>query len=222
MEEQQKDQKKPRKPVDWEAVEREYRAGIRSLRDIASEFGITDTAIRKRAKREEWERDISSRVSAKAEALVRKAEVRKEVRAEAAITEREQINASAQMMADTVLNQRADVKRARATVQKLWELVNSELEKTEELRRLGELMAAPDENGADKLNDLYFAAIGLPQQIKNVKLLADAIKVLIELERKVLRIDVMPDPEDGQTVTVGAGRRVTLDFSDVRDSVIGK
>ena len=222
MEEQQKDQKKPRKPVDWEAVEREYRAGIRSLRDIASEFGITDTAIRKRAKREEWERDISSRVSAKAEALVRKAEVRKEVRAEAAITEREQINASAQMMADTVLNQRADVKRARATVQKLWALVDIELDQPEELKRLGEIMAAPDENGNDKLNEMYFAAISLPQQIKNVKLLADAIKVLIELERKVLRIDVMPDPEDGQTVTVGAGRRVTLDFSDVRDSVIGK
>lgn len=222
MEEEQKDTKKKRPAVDWEAVEREYRAGFRSLRDIANEFGCTEGAIRKKAKAEAWERDLSAKIQAKAEALVRKEEVRNEVRNSLKETEKEQINASAQMIAERVINQRADIRQARATVQKLWELVNSELEKTEELRRLGELMAAPDENGADKLNDLYFAAIGLPQQIKNVKLLADALKTLIELERKVLRIDVMPDPEDGQTVTVGAGRRVTLDFSDVRDSVIGK
>lgn len=222
MEEEQKDSKNKRPAVDWEAVEREYRAGFRSLRDIANEFGCTEGAIRKKAKAEGWERDLSAKIQAKAEALVRKEEVRNEVRNSLKETEKEQINASAQMIAERVINQRADIRQARATVQKLWELVNSELDKTEELNRLGELMAAPDENGADKLNDLYFAAIGLPQQIKNVKLLADAIKVLIELERKVLRIDVMPDHEDGQTVTVGAGRRVTLDFSDVRDSVIGK
>ena len=189
MEEQQKDQKKPRKPVDWEAVEREYRAGIRSLRDIATEYCCTEGAIRKKAKALEWERDISAKVAAKADALVRKQEVRNEVRTEAAISEREQINASAQMMADKVIGQREDIKRARAMVQRLWELVDAELDHPEELKRLGELLATPDENGNDKLNDMYFAAIGLPQQIKNAKLLADALKVLIELERKVLRLD---------------------------------
>ncbi len=189
MEEEQKDQKKPRKPVDWEAVEREYRAGIRSLRDIATEYCCTEGAIRKKAKALEWERDISAKVAAKADALVRKQEVRNEVRTEAAISEREQINASAQMMADKVIGQREDIKRARAMVQRLWELVDAELDHPEELKRLGELLATPDENGNDKLNDMYFAAIGLPQQIKNAKLLADALKVLIELERKVLRLD---------------------------------
>ena len=189
MEEQQKDQKKPRKPVDWEAVEREYRAGIRSLRDIATEYCCTEGAIRKKAKALEWERDISAKVAAKADALVRKQEVRNEVRTEAAISEREQINASAQMMADKVIGQREDIKRARAMVQRLWELVDAELDHPDELKRLGELLATPDENGNDKLNDMYFAAIGLPQQIKNAKLLADALKVLIELERKVLRLD---------------------------------
>ena len=189
MEEQKKDQKKPRKPVDWEAVEREYRAGLRSLRDIATEYCCTEGAIRKKAKALEWERDISAKVAAKADALVRKQEVRNEVRTEAAISEREQINASAQMMADKVIGQREDIKRARAMVQRLWELVDAELDHPEELKRLGELLATPDENGNDKLNDMYFAAIGLPQQIKNAKLLADALKVLIELERKVLRLD---------------------------------
>ncbi len=183
------DSKAKRPAVDWEAVEREYRAGLRSLRDIATEYGCTEGAIRKKAKAQEWERDISIKVAAKAEALVRKQEVRKEVRTEAAISEREQINASAQMMADKVIGQREDIKRARSMVQRLWELVDAELDHPDELKQLGAMLAAPDEFGNDKLNDMYFAAIGLPQQIKNAKLLADALKVLIELERKVLRLD---------------------------------
>ena len=35
-----------RKPVDSEAIEREYRAGQLSLREIAKRNGVTDTAIR--------------------------------------------------------------------------------------------------------------------------------------------------------------------------------
>ena len=213
------EQAKAKRPaVDWESVEREYRAGIRSLRDIAGEFGCTETAIRKRAKRDEWERDLSAKVAAKAESLVRKNEVRKEVRTEAAISEREQINVSAQMLADKVLNQREDIKQARAIVQRLWAIVDAELNHPVEFADLGELMRAPDEFGQDKLNDMYRAAIGLPQQVKNVKLLADSLKVLIELERKVLRIK--DDPEPAATVVLKADP--TLSPADAYMRMLGK
>lgn len=203
MEEVKKDQKKKRASVDWEAVEREYRAGLRSLRDIGAEFGCSHTAIQKRADAEGWTRDLSAKIKAAADAKVAKAEVAKEVSVETKIAERQVVEVNAAMLADKVLNQREDIRLARATVQKLWAAVDVEIDKTDELMILGDMMAAPDENGFDKLNDLYHAAIGLPQQIKNVKLLADAIKVLIELERKVLKIDVMPDPED-DAVRAGA------------------
>ena len=222
MEEEQKDTKKKRPAVDWEAVEREYRAGVRSVRDIAAEFGCSHTAIQKKADAEGWTRDLSAKIKAAADAKVAKAEVAKEVAVETKIAERQLVEVNAAMLAEKVLNQREDIKRSRAVVNRLWAMVDEELHHPDELRQLGDMLRAPDEFGNDKLNDMYFAAISLPQQVKNVKLLADALKTLIELERKVLRIDVMPDPEDGQTVTVGAGRRVTLDFSDVRDSVIGK
>ena len=35
---------------DWEAIETAYRAGVMSLREIASLHGISEGAIRKRAK----------------------------------------------------------------------------------------------------------------------------------------------------------------------------
>lgn len=45
-----------RKTVDWEAVERDYRAGVLSLREIATRHGCSHVAITKRAKRDGWER----------------------------------------------------------------------------------------------------------------------------------------------------------------------
>ena len=43
--------------ADWIAVEGAFRSGTGSIRDIAASHGITDTAIRKRAKAEGWIRD---------------------------------------------------------------------------------------------------------------------------------------------------------------------
>lgn len=178
-----------KKPIDWEAVEREYRAGIRSLKDIGAEFGVSDAGILRRVKKDGWSRDLGAKIKAKAESLVSEREVSARVSAQTAVSERQIVEANAGLLADAVINQRSDIKRARSIVQKLWALVDAELDYPEEFAALGEMLAAPDENRQDKLNDMYRAAIGLPQQIKNVKLLADAIKVLIELERRVLKID---------------------------------
>lgn len=55
----------PRKNIDWEKVEAEYRAGRLSLREIGATFGCSDTAVRKKAKREGWKRDLAARIKAK-------------------------------------------------------------------------------------------------------------------------------------------------------------
>ena len=61
---------KPR--ADWEAIERAYRAGQLSLRAIASAHGITEGAIRKKAKAESWQRALADKVrQAVREKLVR-------------------------------------------------------------------------------------------------------------------------------------------------------
>lgn len=58
--------------TDWEAIEREFRAGQLSIRAIASAHGVTDTAIRKKAKAEGWQRSLANKVrEAVREKLVR-------------------------------------------------------------------------------------------------------------------------------------------------------
>jgi hypothetical protein len=49
----------------WNVVEAEYRAGIKSLRTIAAEHDISEGAIRKRAKKEEWARDLAASIKEK-------------------------------------------------------------------------------------------------------------------------------------------------------------
>jgi len=47
-------------PVDWAAIKRDYTETSRSIREIAGWFQISDTAIRKRARAEGWERPAKS------------------------------------------------------------------------------------------------------------------------------------------------------------------
>ena len=47
---------------DWEAIESAYRAGVLSLRDIGDKYGVTEGAIRKRAKKFDWVRKTSTQV----------------------------------------------------------------------------------------------------------------------------------------------------------------
>jgi len=48
----------PRRP-DWEAIEREYRAGQLSIRQIARQRGTRESTLRKRAQKQGWSRDLA-------------------------------------------------------------------------------------------------------------------------------------------------------------------
>lgn len=173
---------------DWEAIESAYRAGVLSLREIASQHGISDTAIRKRAKKEEWTRDLAAKVKAKADDLVRKREVRAKVRSENQISERELVEATAEAIANVRMEHRGDIKRARELANLLFSELSAECTDVESLHKLGELMLIPDDKGQDKLNDLYHKIISMPQRVKSMKDLSDTLKTLIGLEREAYSI----------------------------------
>ena len=174
---------------DWEAIETAYRAGVMSLREIASQHGISEGAIRKRAKRDDWSRDLAAKVKERADDLVRKAEVRKQVRTETALSERVLIEATAEVVAAVRMEHRGDIRRAREITNALFDELGAECADVDSLRKLGELMLSPDENGRDKLNEIYHSIISMPERVKAVKALSEALKNLIGLERQAYGID---------------------------------
>lgn len=174
---------------DWEAIESAYRAGLMSLREIASHHSISEGAIRKRAKRDDWTRDLSAKIKERADDLVRKQEVRKQVRTESALSERVLIEATAEVIATVRMEHRGDIRRARQITNALFDELGAECADVESLRRLGEMMLEPDENGRDRLNEVYQSIISMPERVKAVKALSDAMKNLVGLERQAYDIE---------------------------------
>lgn len=174
---------------DWERIEGDYRAGLLSLREIAAKDGnVTEGAIRKRAKRDGWERDLTAKIHAKADALVRSAEVRKVSTQLTPADEREIVDVNAQVIAQVRSAHRGDITRGRILVLQLLGELESETASRDLFEQLGVLMRSEDEKGVDKLNDLYHKVISLPGRIDSVKKLSESLKVLIGLEREAYGI----------------------------------
>ena len=191
MDKTPQDKAKAKDAPDWERIELDYRAGIKTLRQIADENGITHGAINKRAKRDGWERDLSEKIQSKADALVSKALVSKPVSTETKVAERQIVDANAQAVADVRLAHRRDINRAR----RLTNALLDELEKQTDpdtlvlLDELGELLRNPDDKGLDKLNDLYRKVIELPERSKTMKVLAESLQKLVDMERQAFGMD---------------------------------
>ena len=59
-----------RSDIDWEAVERLYVAGQLTIRQIASKCDINPASITKRAKKHDWQRDLSAAIDARTKAKI--------------------------------------------------------------------------------------------------------------------------------------------------------
>ncbi len=174
---------------DWEAIERDYRAGLLSIREIAGRHGCTHTAIGKRAKAEGWGRDLKAKIRAKADALVSKREVSIEVASKSAETERQIIEANAEAIVSIRMGHRSDIRRSRELTNKLLDELEGLTDNRELFEQLGELMHSPDDKGMDRLNDLYRKVVELPNRTKVMKDLAETLKTLITLERQAYNLD---------------------------------
>lgn len=99
---------------------------VMSLREIASQHGISEDAIRKRAKRDDWSCDLNTKVKEYADDLVRKADVRKQVRSEVTLNERVLIEATAEVITNVRMEHRSYIKRARQITNALFDELGAE------------------------------------------------------------------------------------------------
>jgi hypothetical protein len=88
--------------TDWEGIEREYRAGQLSVVEIGRQFGISHTAINKRAKRDGWTRDLTEKVRKEANARLVSAKV-------STLNVRETIDTAANRVFELVTGHRKDL-----------------------------------------------------------------------------------------------------------------
>ena len=104
---------------DWEAIERAYRAGSLSIRNIADQHGVSDTSIRKRAKKHGWQRDLTEQVQKAARDKLVRSEVRTEGSQQAVRTDAEIVEEASAQAASVVLSHRSDLAEWRMIASKL-------------------------------------------------------------------------------------------------------
>lgn len=186
-----------RSSPDWALIEKDYRVGLKSLRTIAEEHGITEGAIRKRAKRDQWTRNLEERIQERAKEKVRKEAVRTPSTQITPTTERAVVEAYSDVVAEVEIIQRADLKGSLNTARVLLGEIAalSDPRFAENLERLGEMF---DESGVDeetgreikdKANETYRYIISLPGRVKMLKELAATHGVYQPLQRKAFGLD---------------------------------
>jgi len=179
--------------IDWDAIEAEYRIGLASLRAIADKYGCSEAAIRKRAGKYKWVRDLAAKVRQRAEELVRKEEVRAASAQEALLRtdddrayEADIIEVGATAIATVLLTQKKIIERHANLAGSFLAELEGMTDLREDFEHLGELLYAPDEKGVDKLNDIYTKVIALPGRVDTFKKLSDTLKTLIGLQRQAV------------------------------------
>jgi replicative superfamily II helicase len=158
-----------RKQVDWEGVERDYSAGLLTLREIGEKYGISHTAIRKKAEKEDWSKDLSAKIAKEAEKKVSKLQVSNDVSKKA--SEKEIIEINAQALVNVKLKHRTSINRVN-------NLVDTLFEEIEEL-------------------STHKNADNLPIRVDMTKKLMDTLRISIDKERQAFDIKDNTTPIEG-------------------------
>lgn len=197
------------KAVDWESIEREYRAGKISINAIAAQYGVTEGAIRKRAKKHGWTRDLEAKVDSAIlgylipvigtqDGTNREQE---QARADAASAKDEEfVDYAARRMVDVVLTHRRRIARAS----ELSERMMQELEEQTTGKNTFEMMieaafATPEGAGpeqaiaAAQLRASLKAHLRLESRAKTLTNLASALTSLTKLERQAYGLSEAPE-----------------------------
>ena len=185
-----------KKVVDWELIERHYRAGIKTLRQIGEEYGTSHVNIQKRAKKFGWTRSLTEKIQQKAQELVTKQAVTKVVTKEQLLTDSQTVQVYGEIVASVEMTQRSDLDMAlnlsRSQMVELTALSDPRF--ADALEQLADLMDRSDDDDSgkgkqDKANELYRYIISLPGRVKMAKEIAAAHGVYIPIQRKVFKLD---------------------------------
>lgn len=183
---------------DWESIEREFRAGVLSIREIAKRHGLTDTAIRKRAKAWGWERDLTAKVQEE----VRRKLVRTEVRITDVRTEREIVEQAAQTVVEVVRLHRRDARHGREILDLLMGQLADAAGAREEIEEaIAEETADVDDPNAQPgvrqaaryRRSAMLKAVALPTHFASLRDAATAMGKLVAIERQAFNINGAPE-----------------------------
>jgi len=187
--------------LDWQAVERDYRTGKFTSRELAEKHGCTHTAINKKAREHGWSQDLSKAIRQATDAKVIEAEVSKKVSSAVSKGFQKTVDSvlvAAEIGKDVILRHRSDIRSTRDLALKMLGELTAVTENQEAVETIFEAMAlemTPQQLVHAKR--AYSNLVELPSRIGAVNKLADTLNKLQPLERKAFKLDAEEkDPAD--------------------------
>lgn len=195
-----------RPPLNWADIEPHYRAGIRSLKEIGEEFGVSAPAIVKHAQRHDWQRDLGAKIRAKADAKVNESLVNAEK-----VVNRSREATVVEVAATAMYQVRIGHRKRIQRTQSICDVLMGEIEVMSNpegqglIESLMDACRTPDEPETEdqakrrkqRQRDLLDKVIGLDGRVDTFKRLVESQDRLIQLERQAFSItDKTPADED--------------------------
>lgn len=173
-------------PVDWEAMEPHFRAGILSYRQLGARFGCAPSAIVKHFDKLGVTRDLRARINAKAQEQVNAAAVNAKVNAP---SEKDTVDANANLLATVTIGQRGLTDKGVKIISSLLNELELTIDAPETLGQVHDLLAAGEEPDLAQLKRVAELVSSLPERVGLAGRLIESLNRAIMGQRKVYRMD---------------------------------
>lgn len=151
--------------IDWDTMESDWVAGIKSVSQLSNEYGVSRPAIQKHWDKEGIARNLDAKIRAASSSMVAEAMVTGKVAPKRTVTDKEVIRSAAELQAGALLQESEEIKRLSRIADKF----ESELERIPE---------SPDADPAD-----------LEKRTRILKQLSEIREKIINLRRRNLNIN---------------------------------
>ena len=179
--------------IDWDAVERDYRTGKFTQRELAEKHGVTHVAIGNRARKGAWQKDLTEQIRQATNAKLVGDLVSSEVtKGYQEVTNT--IAAAAEVNKQVILGHRQGLRAITEVKRTLLTQIEQAAALLPELQEVIEMVRNPDDNGMDRANDVLRKAMSRSALVDDLKKLADVDEKVRKGEREAFGLD--DDPED--------------------------
>lgn len=196
---------KPRTRVDWDAVERDFRTGKFTLRELEAKHGVSYAQISRKSKEQAWEKDLREEIKIATDvSLLREAVTH----AQKNVTD--VVLVAAEVNTQVILGHRKGLREITAVRDLLLGQVAEAAAKLPDLAEVIEMVRNPDENGIDKANDALKKALSRGALVDDLKKLAEVDEKVRKGEREAFSIT-----SEVEEAASRQQRRVMIEFVDV-------
>lgn len=197
-----------RKKTDWDAVERDYRTGKYTLRELETKHGADFGLISRKAKKHGWTKDLA--------AAIKQATSSKLIEQLVNDSQREvnnTIDVAATIGMNVILGHRKGLKRITNIKEKLLTQIEETASEVVAIANVLELLRQPDQNGIDRANDALKKAMSRSALVDDLKKLAEVDEKVRKGEREAFDLNEKEEPQEkDQSRYTDAERAVKLAY----------